>query len=92
MRNRLLALCLVALAGGCGQADDAFNKEFDANFRASCIAAASKGGKPEALVAQVCDCTLAGINTKFSTADKMTLTSEQAQPIATECLTKAVQQ
>jgi len=93
MRKTLLTLSLPVLAGACGQAgEDAFNREFDANFRASCVSSAVKGGVAEAIATQTCTCTLAGINEKFSTADKMAMSPEQAQPIMAECVNKAVQQ
>ena len=90
MRNILFALALAAAAGGCGQADDAtMSKAFDTNFRASCVSAAVRGIASEAVATEVCDCTLAGINAKFSPTEKLALSAEQAQPITAECMQKA---
>ena len=93
MRKTLLALPLAALACACGQAgEDSFNKEFDASFRSSCVSSAESSGAPAAIASEVCDCTLAGINEKFSVTEKMALSAEEAKPIMDECLNKAVQQ
>jgi hypothetical protein len=90
MRKTLFAISMAALAGGCGQAnEDAFNREFDSNFRSSCVSSAVGSGAPQAVAEQVCDCTLAGINEKFGMTDKMTMSPEQARPIMDECMTKA---
>ena len=92
MRKSLLMLtCAAALTAGCGQASEQFNGEFDKKFRESCISAAVGRGAPEAAVTKVCDCTLAGIDAKFSRSEKMTLSAEQAQPITAECMKKAGQ-
>jgi hypothetical protein len=92
MRRTLLAMAMAASIGGCGQAsEEAFDKEFDTNFRASCVSAAVSRGAPEAIATAMCDCSLAGINDKFSRTEKMTLTAEQAQPITAECMKKAGQ-
>jgi hypothetical protein len=92
MRKTLFAFSVIALAGGCGQAnEEAFNREFDSNFRSSCVSSAVGSGAAEALATQICDCTLAGINEKFGMTDKMTMSPEQARPIMDECMTKAVQ-
>jgi hypothetical protein len=77
---------------GCGQAgEESFNREFDKSFSASCVSAAVRSGAPQAKATQLCDCTLAGINEKFSAAEKLTLSNEQAKPIMDQCLEKAVQ-
>lgn len=90
MRKALLAVLVTTALAGCGQAsEDAFDKEFDSNFRASCVSAAVARGAPEAIVTKVCDCTLAGVNAKFSRTEKMTLSAEQAQPITAECMKTA---
>ncbi len=90
MRKTMFALGLAAGATGCGQAsEDALNREFDANFGASCVSAAVRGGAPEAVATQVCDCTLAAINERYDTAGKIALTAEQAQPLTAECMQKA---
>jgi uncharacterized lipoprotein NlpE involved in copper resistance len=87
MRKTMLALiCLTAVLGGCNSADEAANRAFDENFRSSCITAGSGGQLAADLVEKACDCALARINEKYSTADKLTLTNEQAQPIAQQCL------
>jgi len=89
MRKMLLTLGLAALATGCGQAnDDAFNTNFDASFRSSCVSSAVGSGAPQNIASEVCDCTLKGINEKFSTAEKMAMSPEQAKPIMNECLSK----
>ena len=90
MRKTLIALaCLTALAGGCGQAsEDAANKAFDENFLSSCVSAATGGSIAANLATQACDCALAKINEQYSTTEKLTLTDEQVQPIATECFAK----
>ena len=89
MRKVLLVVVATAFASGCGKADQAaLDKEFDTNFRASCVSAAVRG-TTEAIATQMYDCTLAGINAKFSTAEKLALTAEQAQPITDECMRKA---
>ena len=91
MRKKLLMLaCLPAFAGGCGQASEAANREFDANFRSSCISAAAGGTIAPELAAEACDCALARINEQYSTSEKLTLTDEQAQPIAVECFEKVI--
>ena len=91
MRKTWLALiCLPALVGGCGQASEAADKAFDENFRASCIAAAGGGTIAPELAAQACDCALSKINERYSTSEKLTLTDEQAQPIARECFEKVI--
>ena len=91
MRTILLALPLAALVGGCGQAsEEAFNREFDSNFRSSCVASATAGGAPEGIGTQICDCTLAGINAKYGMSEKMAMSPEQAEPIMAECVSKAV--
>ena len=88
MRTILLALTLAA--GGCEQADDeAESSEFDRNFRAACVSAAVRGNASEAVATEVCDCTLAGINARFSTSEKLAISAEQAQPITAECMAKA---
>jgi len=93
MRRMLLALGLAALASGCGQAsEDSFDTSFDASFRSSCVSSATRSGAPTEIVTKVCDCTLAGINEKFSVTEKMALSAEEAKPIMDECLNKAVQQ
>ena len=90
MRKTLIALSMAASAGACGQADEAaLDKQFDSNFRASCVAAAVRGVASEAVATEVCDCTLAGINETFSTSEKMTLSAEQARPITDACMKKA---
>ena len=87
MRKTMLALvCVSALVGGCDQASDAASREFDEQFRANCISAATGGQLPANLVEKACDCSLAKINERYSGTDKLTLTNEQAQPIAAECL------
>ena len=92
MRKTLLALtCLSAVLGGCSQAEDAANREFDTQFRANCIAAATGGQLPAPLVEKACDCALAKINEQYGTSDKLTLTNEQAQPIAAQCLAEVQQ-
>ena len=90
MRKALLAVFMAASAAGCGQSSEAaFDKEFDTNFRASCISAAVRGSTSDAVATKVCDCTLAGINAKFSRTEKMALSAEQAQPIAAACMKQA---
>jgi hypothetical protein len=91
--RKLFVLCVAALATGCGQAsDETINQEFDTNFRASCVSSAVRSGAPEALATQVCDCTLEGINAKFSASEKLTMSPQQAQPMMAACMEKAVQQ
>jgi hypothetical protein len=86
MRRGIFALiCLPVLVAGCGDADEAANQAFDENFRSSCVSAGTGGRLSAELVAKACDCALAKINERFSTSEKLTLTSEQAQPIAQEC-------
>ena len=66
MRKRLLALtCLSAVLAGCSQAEDAANREFDTQFRANCIAAATGGQLAAPLVEKACDCALAKINEQY---------------------------
>ena len=92
MRKTLPALAAIALAGGCGgSGEEAFNREFDSNFRSSCVSSAVGGGAPQSVAEQICDCTLAGINERFDMADKMTMDPEQAKPIMDECVSKAAQ-
>ena len=86
MRKTMLMLACLAAVGGCGQAaEEAANKEFDENFVSSCNAAAAGGRLSPELAAQACDCALAKINERYSTAEKLILSDEQAQPIAAEC-------
>ena len=90
MRRTLLAIVVAASLAGCGQAsEEAFDKEFDTNFAASCVSAAVGRGAPEAMATQLCDCSLAGINARFDRTEKMALTAEQARPITAECMKKA---
>ena len=90
MRKTLIALvCLPALVSGCGS-EDAANKAFDENFISSCVSAATGGSIAANLATQACDCALAKINEQYSTAEKLTLTDEQAQPIAQECFAKVI--
>ena len=90
MRTILPALLLAAAVSGCGQAsEEAESREFDSNFRASCVSAAVRGAASEAIATQVCDCTLEGINAQFDTAEKLAITAEQAMPITAECMKKA---
>ena len=87
MRKSMLTLvCLSAIASGCGQAEEAADTAFDENFRSSCVSAASGGLLAANLVEKACDCALTRINEKYHGTDKLTLTSEQAQPIAQQCL------
>jgi hypothetical protein len=94
MRGRLYALAgLATLTGGCGgSTEEAFNREFDKNFAASCTSSAVAGGIPEAAATEACNCALEGINEKFSMTEKMTMSGEEAQPIMAECVSKVVQQ
>ena len=89
MHRIAFALALAAAAGGCDQARDEAATTFDREFRASCIAAATRGVVSEAVATQVCDCTLEGINARFDANEKLALTAEQAQPITAECMSKA---
>jgi len=87
MRKTMFALvCLSSLVGGCDQATDAASREYDVQFRAACISAATGGQLAQDLVVKACDCAIAKINERYSVADKLTLTDQQAQPIAAECL------
>lgn len=87
MRTGLISLaCLSAFAAGCDQANEAASRQFDEQFRANCISAATGGQLAPDLVAKACDCSLAKINEQYGPADKLTLTNEQAQPIAAQCL------
>jgi hypothetical protein len=82
----LALVCVSGLVTGCDQASEAASRQFDEQFRTNCISAASGGQLPQDLVAKACDCALAKINERYGTAEKLTLTNEQAQPIAAECL------
>ena len=87
MRKTMLALvCLSGLVGACDQASDAADRQFAEQFRANCISAATGGQLPADLVAKACDCALGKIEERYSTAEKLALTNEQAEPIAMECL------
>ena len=92
MRTGLLALvCLPGLVGGCGNTEEAFSKQFDESFIKSCVSSAVKTGAPSPGATQICDCALAGINVKYSTTEKMTLSGEDAAPIMDACVKQAVE-
>jgi hypothetical protein len=91
MRKMMLALTCASALAGCNQADEAADRAFNENFRSSCISAATGGQLAANLVEKACDCALARINEKYGTADKLTLTNEQAQPIAQQCLAEVQQ-
>ncbi len=87
LRGLIAAICLAPAAAGCGQASEAaFDKQYDENFRASCVAAATQSGAPADRATKACDCTLAKINAKFDRQEKLTLSQAQAQPLVNECL------
>jgi len=93
MRKKLFVMmCLSTAAAGCGQAsEENLNEQFDDNFRSSCISSATAGGAlTTELATQASDCALATINERYSTSEKLTLTDEQAQPIAMECFQKVM--
>jgi hypothetical protein len=92
MRIGLLAtVCASGLVAGCGNAEEAFNKQFDESFVSSCVSSAVQGGVPAQIADQACGCALTGINEKFSAAEKMTISEEQAGPIMQACLEQTVE-
>ena len=93
MRTGLLMLIgAAALTAGCGEASEQFDTEFDKNFRASCASSAIQGGVPSDIANKACDCSLAKINEKYGTSDKLTMSGEDVQPIMIECMNEAVPQ
>ena len=87
MRKTMLVLtCLSGLAAGCDQASDAADQQFAESFRTNCISSATGGQLSPDLVEKACDCALGKIEERYSTAEKLALTNEQAGPIAMECL------
>ena len=93
MRSTVLtALAASALLAGCGGANEqAINEEFDENFIASCVSSA-RAGLPEDKPQAACDCALAEINENYSASEKITLSDEQAMPIAQRCFSEVMQQ
>jgi hypothetical protein len=86
-------LIAVALSTGCGEASEqAINENFDESFLSNCTSSATGGGMAAELADAACDCALAGINEKYSASEKLTLTNEQATPIAEKCLATVVEQ
>jgi hypothetical protein len=90
MPRTLLALTSLApLLAGCGQAsEEAFNKQYNASFMASCVSSAEGGGAPAQLAQSACSCALDGINAKFSRSEKVSLSPAQVTPIVNACLEK----
>jgi hypothetical protein len=92
MSGRLIAIvCLAPFLSGCGKSEQAFNDKFDANFRSSCIASATKSGASTELARRVCNCAVTEIDRSYSARQKLTLSNDQADPIMVECLRKTVQ-
>jgi hypothetical protein len=88
MRKSLPTLiAAAALIAGCGQADEAFDK----NFAESCVSSATEAGVPAAVAGKVCDCTLTKINEKFSTSEKLTMSPQDAQPMMVACMNEAME-
>ncbi len=91
-KSVLAALAASALLASCGGAsEDAINAEFDKNFISSCVSSASTG-LPQDKAQAACDCALAEINEKYSATEKLTLSDEQAMPIAERCFSEVMQQ
>ena len=87
-----LLICLAALATGCGQTEEAFNKSFDESFKSSCVASATQGPVPADVAVKICDCAADKINKKYSATDKMTMSPDEALPLMQECLKSVVPQ
>lgn len=90
MRKALfVAIALGALAG-CGQAEKAFDENFDKSFRESCVSAATGKGAAESVADQVCGCALGKIKDQFSPAERATLGDDKLRPIMNECVKSVV--
>jgi hypothetical protein len=90
MAGRLFAVLIaVALSTGCGEATE---QAIDESFLANCKSSATGGGMAAELADTACDCALAGINEKYSASEKLTMTNEQAMPIAEKCLATVMEQ
>ena len=82
-------LALGVLVAGCGGTkesfDDSFNKGFHENFISSCTSSATRSGVTQDVASKLCTCASDKVKERFSVREKMSLKSEQINPIVAEC-------
>ena len=89
MRNTLIAMTALLVAGCGGEAkkgfDDSFNNQFHEAFISSCVKSATGGGVEQALASKLCTCASDKVKERYSVKEKMGLKNEQLTPIIEEC-------
>jgi len=91
MKKALFLLAAIATLPGCGDASEkSFNDSFDEKFGESCISSASKSGVPTDIATKICDCAIVKIDKKYSVTEKLRVSSEELNPIISECLSSVV--
>jgi hypothetical protein len=91
MRKALFVAIALGTLGGCGQAKQSFDENFDKSFRESCVSAATAKGAPMPVADQVCGCAVGKIDQQFGPAEKATLGDDKLRPIMNECVKSVVQ-